>query len=158
MSDNPIETAPDKTRIVPPNRNKRLAAIFGFGLMAVAGVALIISALGQNTQFFYNPSDVIAEGFVPGSDIYRMGGNVVEGSVAQMGGLKVEFEITDIERDMPKPILVKYEGVLPDLFKEGQGVVASGALNDDGVFIATELLAKHDENYQPKITYQDEKK
>ena len=62
MSDTPTETAPDKTRIVPPNRNKRLAAIFGFGLMAVAGVALIISALGQNTQFFYNPRAFASKG------------------------------------------------------------------------------------------------
>lgn len=151
MSDN------KPNRIVPPNRNKRLAAILGFGVLTVAGLGLIFSALGQNTEFFYNPSDIASEGFVPGSDIYRMGGMVVTGSVNRKGGLLTEFSVADFEREMEAPIIVMHDGSLPDLFKEGQGVVVSGRMNEAGVFIANEVLAKHDENYQPKIKYQDEK-
>ena len=157
MSDDEIQNEPLKKRITPPRRNKRVAAIIGFGLLAVAGVGLIVSALGENTQFFYNPSDIVAEGFVPGSDIYRMGGLVVEGSVERKGGLLTEFDVADFEREMAAPITVIHDGVLPDLFREGQGVVVSGSMNGSGLFIATEVLAKHDENYQPKINYQDEK-
>lgn len=146
-----------KKRITPPHRNKRIAAIFGFGLLAVAGIGLIVSALGENTQFFYNPSDIVAEDFVPGSEIYRMGGLVVDGSVERKGGLLTEFDVADFERDMDAPIRVIHDGVLPDLFREGQGVVVSGSMTDGNLFIATEVLAKHDENYQPKINYQDEK-
>jgi cytochrome c-type biogenesis protein CcmE len=145
-------------RIKPPHRNRRLMAIGGFGVLVVAGVTLIASALGDNTQFFYNPSDIVAEGFVPGSEIYRMGGLVVDGSVERKGGLLTQFSVADFERDMEAPITVIHDGVLPDLFKEGQGVVVSGNMDSDGVFQATEVLAKHDENYQPKINYQDELK
>jgi len=157
MSDDEIQNTPPKKRITPPRRNKRVVAIIGFGLLAVAGVGLIVSALGENTQFFYNPSDIVAEGFVPGSDIYRMGGLVVEGSMERKGGLLTEFDVADFEREMAAPITVIHDGVLPDLFREGQGVVVSGSMNGSGLFIATEVLAKHDENYQPKINYQDEK-
>ena len=157
MSDDEIQNTPPKKRITPPHRNKRVVAIIGFGLLAVAGVGLIVSALGENTQFFYNPSDIVAEGFVPGSDIYRMGGLVVEGSMERKGGLLTEFDVADFEREMAAPITVIHDGVLPDLFREGQGVVVSGSMNGSGLFIATEVLAKHDENYQPKINYQDEK-
>jgi len=131
-------------------------AIGGFGVLIVAGVTLIASALGDNTQFFYNPSDIVAEGFVPGSEIYRMGGLVLDGSVERKGGLLTQFSVADFEREMDAPITVIHDGVLPDLFKEGQGVVVSGSMDADGIFQATEVLAKHDENYQPKINYQDE--
>jgi cytochrome c-type biogenesis protein CcmE len=144
-------------RIKPPHRNRRLAAIAGFGILIVAAVTLIASALSDNTQFFYNPSDIVAEGFVPGSEIYRMGGLVVEGSVERKGGLLTQFAVADFEREMEAPITVLHDGVLPDLFREGQGVVVSGNKNAEGIFIATEVLAKHDENYQPKINYEDEK-
>lgn len=144
-------------RVKPPHRNRRLATIAGFGILVVGGVALIASALGENTQFFYNPSDVVAEGFVPGSETFRMGGKVVEGSVERKGGLLTEFSVADFERDMTAPITVVHEGVLPDLFREGQGVVVTGQMNSEDIFIASEVLAKHDENYQPKINYQDKK-
>lgn len=144
-------------RVKPPHRNRRLAAIAGFGILTIAGVALIASALGDNTQFFYNPSDVVADGFVPGSETFRMGGMVVDGSVERKGGLVTEFAVDDFEREMAAPIKVLHDGVLPDLFREGQGVVVTGQMETDGIFMASEVLAKHDENYQPKIKYQDEK-
>ncbi len=149
--------APTPKRITPPNRNRRLLAIAGFGILVVAAVSLIASALNDNTQFFYNPSDIVAEGFVPGSENYRMGGLVVEGSVERKGGLLTQFAVADFEREMDAPITVLHDGVLPDLFREGQGVVVSGNKNAEGIFMATEVLAKHDENYQPKINYEDEK-
>jgi cytochrome c-type biogenesis protein CcmE len=86
-----------------------------------------------------------------------MGGLVVEGSVERKGGLLTQFAVADFEREMEAPITVLHDGVLPDLFREGQGVVVSGNKNVDGIFMATEVLAKHDENYQPKINYEDEK-
>jgi cytochrome c-type biogenesis protein CcmE len=152
MTENNIKPA----RVTPPHRNRRIRTILSFGLLSLAGLYLIFSALGKNTEFFYNPSDVVADGFVPGSEIFRMGGLVVEGSVIRKGGVLTEFTVADFERDMDAPITVIHDGVLPDLFKEGQGVVVSGKMNADGVFIAREVLAKHDENYQPKINYQDE--
>lgn len=142
-------------RIKPPHRNRRLFAIAGFGVLAIGGVTLIASALGSNTEFFYNPSDIMAEAFAPKSEIYRMGGLVVEGSIERKGSLLTQFDVADFERDMIAPITVIHDGVLPDLFKEGQGAVVSGRMNAEGIFMATEVLAKHDENYQPEIKYQD---
>ena len=139
----------------PPHRNRRLALIALCGVTLVAGVSLILSALNENTQFFYNPVDVVEAGFVPQSDPFRIGGLVVDGSV-ERDGLQTTFGVTDFERPMTAPIIVRYTGQLPNLFREGQGVVVSGSLIGDRVFIATEVLAKHDENYRPKINYQDE--
>lgn len=124
--------------------------------MLAAGAFLLLSALSQNTQFFYNPSDVVAEGFVPKSESFRIGGLVVEGSVEKSGGLTTTFDVKDFERAMPWPISVTYEGVLPDLFREGKGVVVIGKMISEREFAAHELLAKHDENYQPDIKYQSE--
>ena len=126
-------------------RQKRVLTV---GLI-VAGVALatalILTAFEKNLMYFYSPSEVVA-GESPGSRPFRVGGLVVAGSVIrQPRNLGVWFTLTDTVKD----IVVYYEGILPDLFREGQGIVADGRVNDSGVFIASEVLAKHDENYMP---------
>lgn len=145
------------SRIIPPNRNRRLLWVAILGLMLAGGLFLLFQALNQNTQYFENPSDVVEEGFQPRSDIFKIGGLVAEGSV-QTVGLTTKFRVEDFEREMRQDLLVTYTGALPDLFREGQGVVVSGRLVSSNHFKATELLAKHDENYQPKIDYRDETK
>ena len=105
-----------------PHQKRRIGLIVLFGAMLAAGAFLLLSALSQNTQFFYNPSDVVAEGFVPKSESFRIGGLVVEGSVEKSGGLTTTFDVKDFERAMPWPISVTYAGVLPDLFREGKGL------------------------------------
>ena len=142
--------------MIPPHQMRRIGLIFFFGSILVIGVALLLSALKENTQFFYNPSDVVAEGFAPESKIFRIGGLVEDGTVVKDGTLKTNFQIKDFERDMRLPISVSYTGVLPDLFREGQGVVITGFLTSPTSFEATEVLAKHDENYKPDIKYQSE--
>lgn len=143
------------TRIIPPNRNRRLLWIAVLGLMLSAGLFLLLQALNQNTQFFENASDVVADGFEPRSQQFKIGGLVAEQSI-ESEGLTTKFRIVDFERDMAKNLYVTYTGVLPDLFREGEGVVVSGVLTSPTHFQASELLAKHDENYQPKINYREE--
>jgi cytochrome c-type biogenesis protein CcmE len=123
-------------------RHKRLA-IAG-GLLASVGViaALVFNAFQSNLVFFYSPSQVIAQE-APSNRTFRLGGLVESGSVKREG-VAVNFLVTDTAKSIP----VRYEGILPDLFKEGKGVVAQGQLKD-GVFLAREVLAKHDENYMP---------
>ncbi len=128
-----------------PARKKRLALI----LLMVAGVAtglgFALKSLDENIMFFFTPSEV-AEGRAPQNKLFRMGGMVVEGSVSRPGeGLTVQFDLTDNARE----VTVRYTGILPDLFREGQGIIANGRIGDDGAFIAQEVLAKHDENYMP---------
>ena len=128
-----------------PARKKRLILI---GLM-VAGIAVAVGfglrAFNENLMFFYAPSEVIA-GDAPGNAPFRIGGLVSNGSVQrQDDGLTVQFDVTD----QVKSVTVQYTGILPDLFREGQGVVAHGRLGPGGVFIADEVLARHDENYMP---------
>ena len=126
-------------------RHKRLALIVG-GL-AVLGIAsaLVLSAFQENLVFFYSPSQV-ANNEVPHGKAFRIGGLVQEGSVKRLqDGVTVTFIVTDTAKVVP----VAYKGILPDLFKEGKGVVAQGKLGPDGVFTAHEVLAKHDENYMP---------
>jgi cytochrome c-type biogenesis protein CcmE len=126
-------------------RQKRLALIVG-GL-AVLGIAsaLVLSAFRENLVFFYSPSQV-ANHEVPQGKAFRIGGLVEAGSVKRMAdGVTVAFNVTDTAKVIP----VTYKGILPDLFKEGKGVVAQGRLGPDGVFSAHEVLAKHDENYMP---------
>ena len=126
-------------------RQKRLALIVG-GL-AVLGVAsaLVLSAFQENLVFFYSPSQV-ANHEAPQGKAFRIGGLVEAGSVKRMpDGVTVAFNVTDTAKVIP----VTYKGILPDLFKEGKGVVAQGKLGTDGVFSAHEVLAKHDENYMP---------
>ena len=123
-------------------RHKRLA-IAGGVLVAVGAVAaLVLNAFQSNLVFFYSPSQIAAQE-APVNRTFRLGGLVKEGSV-QRDGVRVNFVVTDTAQTVP----VRYEGILPDLFKEGKGVVAQGQLRD-GVFVAREVLAKHDENYMP---------
>jgi len=144
-----------ETRITPPNRNRRLIWIAVLGFMLACGLFLIFQALNTNTQFFENPSDVVADGFEPRSDVFKIGGLVAEGTV-QTQGLTTKFRVEDFERDMARDLHVTFTGALPDLFREGQGVVVSGQLTSPTTFQAREVLAKHDENYQPKINYRDD--
>ena len=143
--------------MTPPHQSRRIGLVVLFAVILAGGVFLLLSALQENTQFFYNPSDVIAEGFVPESQEFKIGGLVIEGSIEKKGELTTLFKIKDFEREMRVPITVTYTGVLPDLFREGQGVVITGALTDTASFTANEVLAKHDENYQPDIKYESEK-
>jgi cytochrome c-type biogenesis protein CcmE len=112
--------------------------------VTVAG-ALALQAFRSNVMFFFDPSQVAA-GQVPVGERFRLGGMVTKGSVQRASGsLEVRFVVTDFAKQVP----VLYSGVLPDLFREGQGVVANGRLRADGTFVADEVLAKHDENYMP---------
>ena len=127
------------------SRHKRLALV-GMGL-AILGVAaaLILNAFQSNLVFFYTPSQVAAKE-APQARSFRIGGLVEQGSVQrQPDGVTVRFVVTDTANS----IAVLYTGILPDLFKEGKGVVAQGQIGADGVFRAKEVLAKHDENYMP---------
>jgi cytochrome c-type biogenesis protein CcmE len=124
-------------------RHKRLAAI-GAGLAALgAAAALVLSAFEQNLVFFFTPSQIAANE-APQGRTFRVGGMVEKGSVKR-DGVEVRFRVTDTAKTIP----VVYSGALPDLFREGKGVVAQGQLGADGVFRAREVLAKHDENYMP---------
>jgi len=124
-------------------RHKRAAIVVGvLGAVGVA-VALVLNAFNSNLVFFYTPSQVAAKE-APQGRTFRVGGLVESGSVLREG-VTVRFVVTDTA----KTVAVRYEGVLPDLFKEGKGVVAQGQLGADGVFVAREVLAKHDENYMP---------
>jgi len=124
-------------------RTKRLIAILG-GL-AVLGVAtaLVLRAFDENLVFFFTPTQVAANA-APKGRLFRIGGMVEKGSVKR-DGVEVRFVVTDTAKTIP----VVYRGPLPDLFREGKGVVAQGVLNPEGVFQAREVLAKHDENYMP---------
>lgn len=126
-------------------RHKRLALVLG-GVAAVAVVAtLVFKAFNSNMMFFYSPSDVMAKK-APVGQSFRLGGMVEEGTLERENdGLTVHFMVTDNAKSIP----VTYVGILPDLFREGQGVVAQGKLGHDGKFVADEVLAKHDENYMP---------
>ena len=127
-------------------RKKRRMIMIGSAMLALfAAAALVLTAFEDNLVFFYSPSDMQA-GKAPKGRALRLGGLVEEGSV-QRGddGLTVQFRVTDLAEAVP----VTYKGILPDLFREGQGVVVQGRLNGGGVFQADEVLAKHDENYMP---------
>jgi cytochrome c-type biogenesis protein CcmE len=126
-------------------RHKRLVVIAG-GLAALAvAAALVLNAFRSNLVFFFSPSQ-IAAGEAPRDRAFRVGGMVETGSVKrQADGVTVQFVVTDTAKSVP----VVYKGILPDLFREGKGVVAEGRLGTDGVFRAEQVLAKHDENYMP---------
>ena len=124
---------------------KRLTLIGGAVAVVGVGVYLMLSAFNDNLVFFYSPMQV-ANHEAPQGRTFPMGGMVEEGSVTRLAdGVTVRFSITDTGATIP----TEYKGILPDLFKEGKGVVAQGQLNKDGVFVANEVLAKHDENYMP---------
>lgn len=125
-------------------RKRRRLYLLLAGLLALGvAAALVLSAFRENLVFFYSPTEVHEKHIAPGTRI-RIGGLVEEGSVTRNGD-SVTFRVTDLQTVLP----VEYEGALPDLFREGQGVVAEGSLGPGGVFVATQVLAKHDENYMP---------
>ena len=127
------------------SRQKRFAFI-GLGLV-VLGVAtvLVLNAFNKNLVFFFTPT-MVANGEAPKGQSFRIGGMVEDGSLKRENdGLTVHFVVTDTAKRVP----VTYKGILPDLFKEGKGAVAQGQLSGDGTFVASEVLAKHDENYMP---------
>ncbi|MGA3308922.1 MAG: cytochrome c maturation protein CcmE [Xanthobacteraceae bacterium] len=127
-------------------RKQRRLVLIGAGLgVLVIAVALMLNALRDSIVFFNSPSDVAEKHVAPGARI-RLGGLVKTGSLVRDDNLRIRFEVTDGNREIP----VTYQGFLPDLFREGQGVVAEGALNGAGVFDADTILAKHDETYMPK--------
>ncbi|MBF0470110.1 MAG: cytochrome c maturation protein CcmE [Gammaproteobacteria bacterium] len=125
-------------------RHKRFGFLaVGLGALALAGW-LVVNALGNNLSYFFSPTEVAA-GMAPQSHQFRLGGLVKAGSVQRGEGIDVHFVVTDTQQEID----VVYSGILPDLFMEGQGVIAQGRLGNEGAFIADEVLAKHDENYMP---------
>lgn len=126
-------------------RHRKLALIVLVVAVLGAAVALVLNAFNSNLVFFFSPTQVI-NGEAPTSRAFRIGGLVEAGSIRrEADGLTTRFIVTDTAKSMP----VVYTGILPDLFKEGKGVVAEGRLGPDGLFAATQVLAKHDENYMP---------
>jgi cytochrome c-type biogenesis protein CcmE len=126
-------------------RRKRLLAVIAIIGGVAAATALAMLAFQDNLLYFYNPTQVAA-GEAPNGRTFRIGGLVTQGSLQKTEGtLKIRFVVTDFKESIP----VNYEGLLPDLFREGQGVIAHGRLADNGEFVADEVLAKHDENYMP---------
>jgi cytochrome c-type biogenesis protein CcmE len=124
-------------------RHKRIAIIVG-GLAAIGiAAALVLNAFQSNIVFFFTPTQV-ASGEAPKGRTFRIGGLVKSGTLTR-NDMQAGFVVTDLAKDIP----VVYTGILPDLFREGRGVVAQGTLNTDGTFVASEVLAKHDENYMP---------
>lgn len=125
-------------------RQRRMVWI-GLMLSGVATAAFLgLTAFQKNLLYFYTPTQVMA-GEAPKGYSFRVGGLVVQGSVKRGAGVNVEFNLTDGVATVP----VVYSGILPDLFREGQGIISIGQLNEQGVFVASEVLAKHDENYMP---------
>jgi cytochrome c-type biogenesis protein CcmE len=124
-------------------RHKRAAIIVGALIAISIAAVLILNALNSNIALYVTPSEVAA-GKSPAGQVFRIGGMVKDGSVKR-DGLTVNFVITDMVKDIP----VAYTGILPDLFKEGKGAVIQGLLDPSGKFVASEVLAKHDENYMP---------
>jgi cytochrome c-type biogenesis protein CcmE len=130
---------------VNPLRKKRLLIILAILAGVAIAVGLALSALQQNINLFYTPTQ-IANGEAPADTRIRAGGMVEKGSLKRSGdSLDVEFVVTDFV----KSVTIRYRGILPDLFREGQGIVALGKLNSDDVLVADEVLAKHDEKYMP---------
>lgn len=139
-------SANSTSRIPVTRKKKRLyTVIAGLTMLGVAA-ALVLTAFEDNIVFFYSPTDIAEKALRPGQTV-RVGGLVQADSVKKASdGVTTEFVITDTN----KTISVLYAGLLPDLFREGQGVVTQGSLGPDGTFVASEVLAKHDENYMPK--------
>lgn len=128
-----------------PVRKQRLYLVLFIALFSSVAIGLVVYALRGNINLFYPPAEVVA-GNAPVGQSIRVGGMVVKDSVQRSDdSLEMSFQLTDYQAT----VAIVYTGILPDLFGEGQGAVASGVLNDDGVLIATEILAKHDENYMP---------
>lgn len=126
-------------------KQKRLSVIAGALVFLGAATALTFYALGQKASYFYMPGDLQTATLEPGQRM-RLGGLVENGSIVRGQGTEVAFGVTDSE----KTVKVRYTGILPDLFREGQGVITEGSFAADGTFVADSVLAKHDENYMPK--------
>jgi cytochrome c-type biogenesis protein CcmE len=125
-------------------RQRRVAFLVAALGAATLATVLVITALGDMKLYFYSPSEAKARN-VPAGQAVNLGGLVVKGSVERPGGIEVRFKVTDGQEN----VSVSYSNDLPDLFREGQGVVVTGAFRTDGVFAASKVLAKHDENYMP---------
>ncbi len=132
-----------------PRRKRRLAIAGAVVAGMSIAIALVLNAFQTNILYFVSPSEVAAGETPPAGTAFRVGGLVVEGSVKRPGGtgsdLVVKFQLTDTANVVD----VEFSGILPDLFREGQGIVAKGAMSESGVFVASQVLAKHDENYMP---------
>lgn len=126
-------------------KQRRLTMIGAAGAVLAAALGLVLFALSDQIVFFHAPSDVVEKGVQPGTR-FRLGGLVKEGSIQRLGDQTVTFEVQDTNRSVP----VRYQGLLPDLFREGQGVVAEGMLEPGGMFKADTVLARHDETYMPR--------
>ena len=130
-----------------PQRRQRLMIVGLLVMSAGVAVSLALMALNENINLYYSPAQIL-QGEAPVNTLIRAGGMVVNGSIKRSTkDLKVSFEVSDMQASK---VLITYEGILPDLFREGQGVIALGHLNAQGVFAAEEVLAKHDETYMPK--------
>ncbi len=129
----------------PIHRNRRLGLIAAGGVLLTAAAWLAFTALQRHIAYFYTPSEAAEAAIAPETRI-RLGGLVETGSLDHGDGLQISFRVTDGTATAP----VTYTGIVPDLFREGQGVIAQGAFNAEGVFVAQTILAKHDENYIPK--------
>ncbi|RIY01305.1 cytochrome c maturation protein CcmE [Aureimonas flava] len=131
-------------------KQKRLAGLFGILAVVATAAGLVLTALSDSVAFFNSPTDIVAH--APGeTQRIRLGGIVEAGTVHRDAGQRVSFRVTDTVESVP----VVYAGLLPDLFREGQGVVAEGHLGSDRVFVADTVLAKHDETYMPKEVVDD---
>lgn len=129
----------------PIHRNRRLGLIAAGGVLVAGAAWLVFAALERNVSYFYTPSEAAAANLAPETRI-RLGGMVEVGSLVEGPGLEIRFRVTDGARSVP----VSYTGLRPDLFREGQGVIAQGRFSADGGFQADTILAKHDENYVPR--------
>ena len=126
-------------------KKQRLMLIGGAGILLAIAATFVLTALNEQIVYFYTPEDLVAKDVKPGTRI-RLGGLVGEGSIKHLDDGVVTFAVDD----GAAKIDVRYQGLLPDLFREGQGVVMEGALSDEGGFVADNVLAKHDENYMPR--------
>ena len=128
-----------------PKRRQKLILVGAMIAVVALAVTLLLNVFNSNIQLFYTPTEV-AQGKVPPGAEFKVGGMVADDSVVRLDdGITVEFVLTDHSENVP----VRYTGILPDLFREGQGTVSVGKLTDDGFFVASKVLAKHDENYMP---------
>lgn len=135
-----------KFGVMKPHRRRKLFLILFLLVVSGSSVGLTLMALRENINLFYSPAEIVS-GTAPVNKLIRAGGMVLEDSIFRSeNNLEVRFIVTDMQ---DSEFTIFYNGILPDLFREGQGVVARGSLNEDGVFLAEEVLAKHDENYMP---------
>jgi len=145
LKSGPLKSGPLKSGL---RRKRRIYLLLTTVAVFILAVALVLNALKDNIRLFYDPTEVSEKTIPPGQN-FRLGGLVQQGSFksTETAGILInKFTVTDGNKSIP----VTFEGLLPDLFREGQGVVTEGRLNKNGLFIATEVLAKHDENYMPK--------